>query len=189
MSTVWNPSDATGSLSFSNTNHTVTSTGGGNLGVRSVGKTYSATKRYMEFSSILSPGGSGSYGFAASGDTLGGSGQFGISPGGTFLGIPIGAPDGHVVCMAVDMDNKKAWCRLDAGIWNNNAGYDPSSNTGGADISGLTFPIYIYTWLQNNPGHVTLNAGDSAFAQSVPSGFTAWDLPIVFAYSQPRIIG
>lgn len=195
MATVWNAADETTNITLSNTNHTATSTAGGNNGIRSIGVSHSTGKWYLEFTNILSPGGSGSYGFAVAGDALGGAGQCGVDPGGNLHGTggttAMGsAPDGKTLAFAIDLDHGKIWARYDAGAWvgDGTAGADPSSNTHGL-VNAPTVPLLLHTWLQNNPGHVTLNAGDSAFVQSVPSGFTAWDSPVIFPTAQSRIIG
>lgn len=185
MTTAWNPADKDAAITLTSTNHVASSVSGGNNGVRSTGVTHSSGKWYMEYTDILSPGGSGAYGFAALADTLGAAGQLGVGVSGTFFGaggsVAVGsAPDGKTVAFAVDLDNLKAWIRYDAGSWVGNGvgSPDPSTNTGGLDITGSTLPLYLHAWLQNNPGHVTVNAGDSAFVQAIPSGFLAWDAPI-----------
>jgi hypothetical protein len=82
-----------------------------------------------------------------------------------------------VVCFAIDLDNSRAWARRNNGNWNNNAANNPSTNVGGVDISSLTaaghpwFPLVV---ADSAAAEVfTANFGDSAFAQSVPSGFTS----------------
>jgi hypothetical protein len=88
---------------------------------------------------------------------------------------------GSVICMAVDMDNKRMWFRKDAGNWNNSGTANPATNTGGFNISTLftsgvpAYAIYSVNATAANAGTVTANFGASAFAQSIPSGFTAWN--------------
>jgi hypothetical protein len=55
-----------------------------------------------------------------------------------FLGYPNFTTAGSLVDVAVDTVNKKMWYRVNGGNWNNNASYDPGTNTGGLDISVLT---------------------------------------------------
>lgn len=186
MATLWNAADATSHWALSNTNHTASLSSVPtftNEGIRSTGLTHSTGKWYLEFTNILSGGGSGQYGFAAAADTLGTIGQCGVTPGGNVNGsggsISLGtAPDSHTLSLAIDLVNSRLWGRLDGGNWNNSGTANPTTNSGGLDISGVATPLYVYTWEQSfGAGHVTLNAGDSAFLQSVPSGFTAWDAP------------
>lgn len=186
MATVWNPADATSHWTLSNTDHTASLNSVPsftNEGIRSIGLTRSTGKWYLEFTSILSGGSAGRYGFAASGDTLGDVGQCGVSPNGTIFGpagsVSLGAtPDGTTLSIAIDLTNLRIWCRLDAGNWNNSPTANPSTNTGGLDITGVTTPLYLHIWEQSfAAGHATVNAGDNAFVQTVPSGFTPWDQP------------
>jgi hypothetical protein len=188
VSTVWNPSDKTTNISLSNTNHTgsVTTNTSTNEGVRAVGVSHGASsgKWYLEFSTILSARGSGSYGCAAFGDTLGSSGQLGVDPGGTLHvstnSIALSSsPDGHTLGIAIDLVNNLVWATLDGVNWSSNgATGNPATGTGGVSSSGVTLPIIPYMWQQAfGPGHSTLNCGDNAFTFTLPAGFLPWDAP------------
>lgn len=181
MTTTWNPADKSAAITLSVTNHRATSTAGGNSGVRGSPTSHASGKWYIEYSNILSPGGSGRYGFAALADALGGAGQAGVAPNGTLF-VPLGSvamgavPDGKLLAFAVDLDNLKIWARYDAGSWvGSGASPDPATNTSGLSLASIVSPLYPYCWLQNNPGTCDINAGDLAFAQTKPVGFTAWD--------------
>lgn len=196
MPTVWNPSDATAHWSFTNTHHTgSTISGAGNEGVRSIGATHAAGKWYVEYTNLTNTGASGQYGFAAAADTLGGSGQCGCNAGGSVNNvaggsISLGATTaGHTLCFAIDLDNKRLWGRYGSGNWNNSGTANPSTNTGGVDLTGISAAaLSLYAFQQFNPGSVTVNAGDSAFQQAIPAGFAAWDASIAFAFAQARVI-
>lgn len=182
--TVWNSADKTGSITLSNTDHTASATGGGNLGVRAT-IPHSVGKWFISYSDILNAGGSGRVGFGTLADTLGAGGQFGIDPGGN-VHDPAGgthadmggSPDGHVVDFAVDLDNAKYWLRYDGGNWNGGLNGDPVAGTGSYSLAGLTTPIYPFVWLQNNPGSCTLDGGDypsPTFPYPPPSNFIPWN--------------
>jgi hypothetical protein len=186
MATVWNAADISAHLALSNTDHTASLSGPAtftNEGVRSIGLTHATGKWYLEFTNVTSGGGSGQYGFAVAADTLGSPGQCGVTPGGSVNGgagsVNLGsAPDGHTLCLAIDLDHSRLWARYDGGNWNADGSADPSTNTNGLDITGVSTPLYVYLWEQNiGAGSATLNAGDSAFVQTVPANFTPWDAP------------
>lgn len=202
MATVWNPADEL-NCTFSNSNHTASSSSGGNQGCRAAPTSHGASgKFYLEYSAIALGGGTGSQGFGKSTDTLNGAaGQFGITDGGalyTAVGGSCGSlaasPVGHVIGMAIDFTNKKFWARYDNGGWiGDNVGptWDPASNTHGVDISGVGFPVLPICALQvfSGTASITINSGDSAFAFTPPAGFVAWDSSVPFPYNQVRVIG
>lgn len=93
---------------------------------------------------------------------------------------------GATICCAIDIDNKKVWWRVNGGNWNNNATFDPGTNTGGFDITTI--------WTSNNyfvpaiamvstNDQFTFNFGASAYAQTVPTGFGNWVEPTVSAWN------
>jgi hypothetical protein len=89
--------------------------------------------------------------------------------------------------MAVDLVNQRAWFRVDGGNWNNNASYNPSTNTGGFDISslfggGIEARVYAAPSATATGTTATLNVGASSFAYTVPSGFSGLSTP-TFNYS------
>lgn len=80
-----------------------------------------------------------------------------------------------VACFAIDLTARLVWVRRNGGLWNGTVGADPATGTSGYTINGsfsfcpaLVLPNYPVT----NDGW-TANFGATAFAQAVPSGFTA----------------
>jgi hypothetical protein len=107
---------------------------------------------------------------------------------GTFLGALMPAFSmGQTVCMAVDLTNQRAWFRINGGNWNNNATYNPATNTGGYDISamsGVEKRVFAIPSATASGTVATLNAGASAFAYTVPSGFVGGPATVTsFNYS------
>lgn len=95
---------------------------------------------------------------------------------GSNTGVNIGALASHTVCGVLDLTNNRAYFRRDGGNWNNNGAANPTTNTGGIDISGVPagapwVPIILFT--NSSSGAATANFGDTTFAQSVPSGITS----------------
>lgn len=86
--------------------------------------------------------------------------------------------DGDTISVAVDLDNNRIWYRKNAGNWNNDASANPATNTNGYDISSIRASGYTYgpSWScmpgTGNAGVGTANFGRTAFAQSIPSGFS-----------------
>lgn len=81
---------------------------------------------------------------------------------------------GSVIDVCIDAANNRFWYRVNGGNWNNNAAYNPATNTGGIDVSSvLTFPgvrpgVTPYSYSGTN-GVWTINT-NAAYAS--PSGFT-----------------
>lgn len=83
---------------------------------------------------------------------------------------------GNVVCIAVDLNAERMWYRVDGGTWYGSAAGDPATGSNGADFSSLTGPYFPAATLRNATStQITANFGASAFAQTPPSGFTAWN--------------
>jgi hypothetical protein len=80
---------------------------------------------------------------------------------------------GQVIRVAVDLTARRIWFRPPGQNWNGNASYDPATGVGGYDISMLTGALYPYFNCTQASQSITANFGDSAFANAVPSGFTA----------------
>lgn len=84
---------------------------------------------------------------------------------------------GTVLCLALDLDNQMIWFRANALNWNNSGTANPATNTGGFSLTsslgtkGISLIPLVFFSLANHA--VTANFGDAAFAQTVPSGFTA----------------
>jgi len=136
----------------------ITITGGANLGV-GIGTT---TSTY-----------SGLGGSATTGNNGLGSGT--IWANGASTGISIGAySNGQVAGVAVDLTNRKIWFRHSpSGNWNNNASYNPATNTGGITIpSGAMVPFVTFGGSGGQANNVVAaDFGASAFSGAVPSGF------------------
>jgi len=96
---------------------------------------------------------------------------------GTNTGITIGTYSavGQVVSVAVDLDNLRIWFRRGANNWNNSGTANPATNTGGIVIpAGTMVPVCIFGGSAGAAGNAfTANFGASAFAGTVPSGFTS----------------
>jgi hypothetical protein len=84
---------------------------------------------------------------------------------------------GNVLCVALDLDNGLIWGRIGAGNWNNSASNNPATGVGGAAILtngfGPAIDYYPIVGFSSSGDGVTANFGATAFAQTVPSGFTS----------------
>ena len=88
-----------------------------------------------------------------------------------------GLNTGDVVCMAIDLGNKRAWFRVNGGNWNWNATNNPATNIGGIDISAVFsggISAYPMAGFYINGDAATVNFGASSFSFAAPSGFTNW---------------
>src|SRR6185437_4230 len=206
MTTTWNPSDKTSGITLSNTNHTASWTLKQN-GVRST-SSKSTGKFYFEATFTNGGGGSGfslpGLGFANALETFtsgnGGSGVTSNSLGTYINGGGQAYINGSNVStfassydvspvttfIAVDIGSKLLWISQSnkSGVWNNSAPANPATGTGGINISSLASgPYFICCGCDSNitgGATCTLNAGDSAFVGSIPSGFSAWDGGAIF---------
>jgi hypothetical protein len=198
MTTTWNPSDDTGTWTFTSTNHIATHSGGfENAYVRATtGAAHSSGKWYLEYTSVTSNAGADGLkiGFGNTSvsisNALDDANSANIDNSGNIhpLGaLSLGAPDGHTLCMAIDLDNKLFWVRFDGGSWHGDStglAGDPVAGTHGCAITSA-LPMTPAFYSQNNfggpPQHdtATINAGDNAFSFSIPSGFLGWDAPPV----------
>jgi hypothetical protein len=80
---------------------------------------------------------------------------------------------GDVLSIAVDFDNRAFWLRKNGGNWNGDPAADPATNTNGRSVPNWARP-HAPAWGTNGNGDsATFNFGASAFAYTVPSGFTA----------------
>lgn len=69
------------------------------------------------------------------------------------------------------------WFRINNGEWNGSPTANPSTRTGGIDVSALTAPFFPAAYISTgfSGGQLlTFNFGASAFAQTVPAGGVAW---------------
>lgn len=188
--TTWNPSDKATNITLSGLNLVATASSGVAGGVRSVSGKRTG-KWYVEFTcttwdSSLNTG-VGLTSAYASLTNMVGSGAVkdttSVNAGGAIYslgvntGYSIGAvANGDIVCMAVDFDNRQAWFRHNGGSWNASSGTanDPTVPSTGVYLGPYTDYLAFSSNLLN--GAVTLNAGDSAFTYSVPTGYTSgWD--------------
>jgi hypothetical protein len=115
----------------------------------------------------------------------GSSNLTGVNPGtsnsliysnGSSTGISLGpVAVGNVFCFALDLTARLAWVRKNNGSWNNSGTADPATGIGGVTIAPtVTFRPYVsFATSSVSTDAITANFGASAFAYSVPSGFTA----------------
>jgi hypothetical protein len=184
----WNPADKSANIALSNGNLTAQATSTADGGVRATaGKT--TGKYYFEilWSSSLGGGDTGcgiataaavlsSIGVSAVGAALvfvSGNVYFNGSNVGSAGTMP-GAP--FTICVAADLGNSRIWFRPNGGNWNNSGTANPATNAGGFNIAALfpgsaAYPVMALN-LNTTPTY-TANFGATAFAQPVPSGFTA----------------
>lgn len=83
---------------------------------------------------------------------------------------------GDVVCIAVDFGASKVWWRTNGGNWNNSGTDNPATSTGGVSMTGNSMaagPYFAFVQLRGT-AQATANFGASAFAQTMPSGFSRW---------------
>jgi hypothetical protein len=187
--TTWNPADKSAIITLSGGNLVVGTTGGTDAAVRSI-KSQTATKIYYEITwATNSFGADTSCGICtgAASLTMGANsigacliyangGQMWFN--GTDLATLIGtAAVNDVYCMAIDLVNQRFWARRNGGNWNNSGTANPATNTGGVNISALfaaTNAFAVVTANQILNPLATANFGATAFAQTMPAGFSAW---------------
>ncbi len=92
--------------------------------------------------------------------------------------VQLAAP-GDVVAVAVDFTHSKIWVKnLNTTIgWNNAAigSQDPANNLGGSSLATLAAGPYFITQTINGMGsYSVINTGATAFAGTIPVGFSAW---------------
>lgn len=97
---------------------------------------------------------------------------------GTLVGTSLGtAAAGTVVCLAVDFDNQRIWCRYGAaGNWNGSASNSPTVPSTGASFAAFAHigvSLLPFVAFSGAGGKVTANFGDTAFTGAVPAGFTS----------------
>lgn len=207
MATTLNPADKAAIVTLSDANHVSTVASTGNGAVRGT-STHNAGKWYLEFSNMSFPVDIARLGLALSTQSLthlsGGDGEqfsIGIKDDGLIVRAGFtttwGVPDGHTVGMAVDIGAGTYWFTYDGSTWNvgNSGTPNPATGVGPATWANADVPansiLYPYIYIQRTSLSPTaqINCGDRAFAYSVPSGFTAWDITPIFAPSRGVIIG
>ncbi len=186
----WNPSDKSAQATLSGGNLTWSNGDANNQGVRSiVGKTSGLL--YHEYKILNTGGGRNDCGngIAASSFVFSSSNTLNIlwmfNSGAIFFnnastGKTLGSRSNNdIISVAVDFPHLKAWMRANAGNWNGDASANPATNTNGIDVSAV-FTSQAAFVLGTNNATVnatvgTLNVGATSFAQTVPSGFSAWN--------------
>jgi len=185
----WNPLDAYPYLTFSNVNKTITKHTGSFFASTRALDSASSGKYYWEIHiDILSGTGPHGYGIANAAASLTAyagqdNGMVGWAEDGNifynngFISNIQGYVQGNTICLAWDAGNKKIWFRTNGGNWNNAAigSQDPASNIGGTNLATLDAGPYFALATLNALGDAaTVNFGATAFAQTMPSGFTRW---------------
>jgi len=191
--TTWNPSDrgtANVVLSNGNLSYGVGASNTSSDGCRST-KSQTTGKFYFEITFNYSGATSAYVGIATGAASYSGINTNGnasliitgaggsIFFNGSFTGTSITAPaTGNVICFAIDLVNSRAWIRNGAGNWNNSGTANPATNTGGISIATLFPTNAAYAVVVSNVASVspmiTANFGATSFAQTVPSGFSAY---------------
>lgn len=80
----------------------------------------------------------------------------------------------QIVGVAIDVDNKKVWFRLNAGLWNNSGTADPATNVGGFAPASTTGSWFFAgdVWSTSDPTDLRSASADWTFAP--PAGFGVW---------------
>ena len=99
------------------------------------------------------------------------------SGGSKRMAAPIG--NGDVVQIAVDKTNQLIWMRRNgAGDWNNTAGADPATGSGGLSIAGIAGPIHVMAALSNSfAARVTAGTAAATWRYAAPAGFGQFTAP------------
>ena len=195
---VWNSADKSATITLSNGDLTAQATAYGFTGVRAtLAKT--AGKFYCEFSANAMDDNDSGIGVVLASASLGGLRKGGAGPivYTTVIYNNFGGPGsvltnivGNTLCMAVDLDARKAWFRTNNGNWNGSPSDDPATGAGGIDYSS-----YISAGASMMPGMAastptmatTGNFGASAYSYTPPSGYGNWadDPPSSMPSSEP----
>lgn len=120
-------------------------------------------------------------GWIGANDAMGVSADGAIYGNGAYLAAAKGSPlvPGDIVICEIDtgVSPPRGWFAVNGGYYNNNAGANPATNTGGFDISdvatGGTNIIYPYTMMGGLGDSATINHGASTFNRAPSSGFSA----------------
>lgn len=84
---------------------------------------------------------------------------------------------GDVVSMAINIDAKTFWFRVNGGNWNANATYDPAAGVGGYSFVNANAgdgPWFPYVVLSTSADKIEANFGGKAYSYPPPSGFRNW---------------
>jgi hypothetical protein len=191
--TTWNPSDKAASIALSNGNLTASaSTNNSDEMVRSV-TSYSSGKYFFQTTGSSCCGaGLHQIGFANSTQVL--TGNF---LGSSTNGFGFTSNNGVVYCnggisatyvtwttstlsVAFDITNVLVWFRVGSGNWNNNAGADPVTGTGGLSLAGTgcngtplaAGPYFAIYNFEDLSGVTTTNFGATSYSPAAPAGFS-----------------
>lgn len=193
MPTTWNPSDKSATINLSGGNLVATGASFNFSGVRSTsgknlvtgGKFYFEISCNGSFSDVRSW-----LGFAGNLASLGAipSSSHTASlnkPGTTMevagfnpIAVALGAFGSNTYGVAVDFSAKEWWATSDGINWNAGGASDPATpGTGDFWTTQLSTDTtgHICCTIIDSGAAMTLNAGASAFAYPLPSGFVAWD--------------
>jgi hypothetical protein len=184
--TTWSPTDKSANVTLTNGNLTVQHSSGTAGGVRSTASK-SSGKFYVEYTCVAQGFaaqigfaiGSGDPAIASSGPcvVVGGFGDIMVN-GTTVSGAAIGTINAaDVICAAMDVTNSLVWFRRNNGNWNNSASANPATGVDGISVAVLfpTNAVYAFRFATGATDKHTANFGATAFAQTVPSGFVAWN--------------
>jgi hypothetical protein len=190
--TTFDPTKKAAAITLTNGNLTATSGSGATAGTNvSTVAGHSTGKFYAEFTLVTRTGAAensivgivnDNFGFGT--NYIGSANQsIGYTDAGTvyFNGGVVATysayAQGDVICIAVDLDAKKVWFRVNGGNWNNSGTDNPATNTGGLAFGlgfDLDYPVYASVEGEVNTDAWTANFGATAYAQTPPSGFVNW---------------
>lgn len=190
----FDPATKSTHITLSGGNLTAASDSNANAVVVRTTTSHSSGKYYAEFTIVAgSPVGFELIGICTSSYTIDGASFLGNTNSSLALGADgqmytavSGASNGglgtstyttaDVISVAVDLDNKKMWWRKNGGSWYGDgivAGDPGVGNTHFNDITNLSTGVFLALEV-GNAHSVTANFGGSAYAQSVPSGYSNW---------------
>jgi len=182
----WNPGDKSSQITLTNGNLTESNSSGVMAHVRAtIGR--SSSKRYFEYTVVAVTARVGLATSSFSLSTTSGAdttsccyltGNATTRHNGVNAPYPTawGPPNdpGNIISVAADLDVLKVWFRVNGGQW---FGRDISIEDPATGLGGLTL-LASGTWFPLGGGlnhEGTINLGASAFAYTVPVGFSAWD--------------
>lgn len=193
----FNPSDETANIALSNGNLTATgNNGSSNPQIRSnVG--LSSGKVHFEIIVTTMPSENGNLGFGIASashnmttkycgqDTTSlciyDSGSYYLNGSHTLFSRPF-MHQGDVIAIEIDFGAQLIWFKnvTDSSYWNNSSSANPTTDTGGISIAGLTgAPYYIIYDAGDNSDAITLNVGENPltapYGLTPSTGFTNWD--------------
>jgi len=187
MATTWNPADIL-NVTLSGGNLIATGNAGGQIAARAHGVSHQTSGLwYLEYANLLSAGGGG-YGLAYLSDALSANagGDYGVTQGGLLFTpgrsgdtLPGANTNGQTVGLAIDLTGHFLYATVDGINWfglSSGGTPNPSTNSNGLPFgTNPTAGLFPICAMFSTPSHCTLNVGASAFAYTVPTGFTAWD--------------